>query len=65
MLEQDQPIGQGALDASLRLGLKELGQILPAFPESIQPIEEPGAFGNLTPQEIVAQKQGPEMELEM
>ena len=35
----------------LRLGLKELTQALPAFPDSnVKPVEEPGVFGNVTPQ---------------
>jgi hypothetical protein len=37
--------------------VKELTQILPAFPShSVQPVEEPGLAGNLTPQEIVQGK---------
>lgn len=58
-------IGQGAAQAMLRVGLKELGQILPAFPESVRPVEEPGLPGNLTPQEVVHQKQGREREPEL
>jgi hypothetical protein len=34
--------GQGASPAFVRVGLKELAQILPAFPESVRPVEEPG-----------------------
>jgi hypothetical protein len=50
-------IGAGHLQAYLRAGLKELAQALPAFPShGIHPVEEPGLFGNLTPQEIVASK---------
>ena len=55
--EKEQPkmkIGAGHLSAAARGGLKELGQALVAFPDSnIRPVEEPGLFGNLTPQEIV------------
>lgn len=47
-------IGAGHAQAMFRAGLKELTQVLPAFPESnIRPVEEPGLVGNLTPQEIV------------
>ena len=35
-----------------RQGLKELASILPAFPESIKPVEELGLFGNALPQEV-------------
>jgi hypothetical protein len=55
--EQQQPIGAGHLKAMLRAGAKELAQILPAFPDSVRPVEEPGLVGNLTPQEIVHDKQ--------
>jgi hypothetical protein len=47
---QGRKLGEGALAAMARLGLKELAQALPAFPDStIKPIEEPGSFGNVTP----------------
>ncbi|MGO9469780.1 MAG: hypothetical protein ACLQVF_37230 [Isosphaeraceae bacterium] len=47
---QGRKIGQGHLAAMVRLGLKELAQALPAFPDSnIKPVEEPGAIGNVTP----------------
>jgi hypothetical protein len=43
--------GEGHMAGMLRLGLKELAQILPAFPDSnIKPVEEPGVVGNVTPQ---------------
>jgi hypothetical protein len=45
-------IGQGHLAAMGRSGLKELASILPAFPESVRPVEEMGLFGNALPQEI-------------
>jgi hypothetical protein len=49
-------IGEGAFAAWLRAGLKELAQALPAFPDStIRPVEEPGAFGNVTPQIVTDQ----------
>ena len=49
-------IGQGAFQAWMRAGFKESAQILPAFPDSIRPVEEPGLVGNLTPQEVASQK---------
>lgn len=42
-------IGEGALAAAGRMGLDELAQVLPAFPESIHPVDEPGALGTVTP----------------
>ena len=49
-------VGSGALQAWLRQGSKEMSQVLPAFRESVQVIEEPGAHGllggNLTPAAI-------------
>lgn len=56
-MEHGQKIGQGHASAMARLGAKELAQVLPAFPAgSVQPIEEPGLVGNLTPQEVVRGK---------
>lgn len=50
-------IGAGHAEAMFRAGLKELAQALPAFPESVRPVEEPGLVGNPTPQEVVRDKQ--------
>lgn len=44
------PIGTGALAAAGRMGLDEIENVLPAFPDSIHPKEEPGALGTVTPQ---------------
>lgn len=54
----DKPkIGAGHLHAMGRAGLKELSQALVALPDSnIRPVEEPGLYGNLTPQEVVQGK---------
>lgn len=54
----DKPkIGAGHVAAMGRAGLKELSQALVALPDSnIRSVEEPGLYGNLTPQEIVAGK---------
>ncbi len=63
-------IGQGSLQAWMRAGFKELAQALPAFPDSIRPVEEPGLVGNLTSQEVYGQKtemqvtKGPEIEVQ-
>ncbi len=56
-------IGEGSLQAWMRAGAKELAQVLPAFPDSVKPVEEPGLPGNLTAQEVYKQKQ-PEREPE-
>jgi hypothetical protein len=49
--------GTGALSASLRQGLKEVSQVIPAFKDSVQVVEEMGAGGtNLTPVEIYKAK---------
>ena len=42
-------IGEHALGAMVRMGFKELAQVLPAFPDSVKPVEELGAPGNLPP----------------
>lgn len=54
----DRPkIGAGHVSAMGRAGLKELSQALVALPDSnVRPVEEPGLYGNLTPQEIVQGK---------
>ncbi len=65
-----QPIGTGHLDAWLRGGLTELSQILPAFPDSVKPIQEYGLFGTALPQEVfeqrhaldIAPREAPELE---
>jgi hypothetical protein len=55
--EEKQKIGAGHAQAMLRAGAKELTQALVALPDSnIRPVEEPGLYGNLTPQEVVQGK---------
>lgn len=54
--EPFQPIGTGHAEAWLRGGLTELSQILPAFPESIQPIQEHGLFGTALAMEVFEQR---------
>ena len=50
-------IGEGALAAAGRMGLDELAHVLPAFPDSIHPVDEPGALGTAT-QAIVTDQMG-------
>ena len=56
-MDSQPKIGAGALQAFLRQGAKEVAQALPALPDSIRIVEEPGAIGNPTPQEVFASKQ--------
>ncbi len=49
---QGPKIGATHVPAVGRQGLKELASILPAFPESIKPVEEVGLFCNALPQEV-------------
>ena len=57
--EAGQKIGSGHVAAMGRAGFKEFAQILQAFPgQGIQPAQEPGLVGNLTPQEVLATKGG-------
>jgi hypothetical protein len=57
MSVKHQKIGAGHLKAMGRTGFKEIAQILPALPaHGVQPVEEPGLAGNLTPQEVARDK---------
>lgn len=52
----NRPSFSAPLYAALRQGSKEIAQnVLPAFPDSARPIEEPGTLGNPTPQMVTAQ----------
>jgi hypothetical protein len=51
----ERPSFGAPLWAALRQGTKEFAQLLPAFPDSARPIEEPGTLGNPTPQMITEQ----------
>jgi hypothetical protein len=53
----DRPAFSAPLYAALRQGAKELAQALPAFPESVRVVEEPGTLGNPT-QQMVTQEIG-------
>jgi hypothetical protein len=46
--------------AWFRQGFKELSQLLPAFPNSIRPIEEIGMMGNPTQAMVTQQVKGEE-----
>jgi len=48
--------GEGHFAAWLRQGHKEIAQALPATPQSIRVVEEPGLAGNPTPQEVYQDK---------
>ena len=52
---QKPKIGQGALMAAFRQGLKELGNIIAAFPGHSPLVEEPGQLGRATQQSISRQ----------
>jgi hypothetical protein len=54
----ERPSFSAPLSAALRQGAKEISQVLPAFPESVRPVEEPGTLGNLTPSMVTAQITG-------
>jgi hypothetical protein len=41
--------------AWFRQGSKEISQVLPATPQSIRPVEEPGTLGNPTMQTLTAE----------
>jgi hypothetical protein len=55
--EDNRPSFSAPLYAALRQGAKELAQALPAFPESVRPVEESGTLGNPT-QAMVTQEIG-------
>ena len=57
-MADDRKIGEGHLMAWIREGFKEIAQALEAFPgQGIHHVEEPGLFGNPTPQ-IVTNEMG-------
>ncbi len=58
-MAEEQKIGMGHVSGMARLGLKELTQALPAFPDAtVRPVEEPGVFGNTTPQLVTQELTG-------
>jgi hypothetical protein len=54
------PAFSAPLWAAARQGAKELSQALPALPDSIRPIEEPGAMGVPTQQMVTDESRGSE-----
>ncbi len=46
------PPSSATFAAVFRQGAKEIGQIIPAFPDSIRPVEEMGTMLNPTPQQV-------------
>lgn len=63
MAEQQQPLqkeptrklGTGVLQAAIRQGFKELGNITEAFPTSTPTVDEPGQMFNIPPQGVSQQ----------
>lgn len=53
--ESNRPAFSSPLYAWLRQGLEETAKVLPAFPDSIQCVEEPGTLGNPTAQMVTEQ----------
>lgn len=51
----ERPSFTSPLYAAVRQGAKEIAQALPAFPESVQPVNEPGTLGNPTPSMVTDQ----------
>lgn len=57
-MSEARTIGEGHFAAWMRQGFKEIAQTLQAFPgQGIHQVEEPGLFGNPTPQ-IVTNEMG-------
>ena len=57
-------IGAGHVGAMWRAGLKELGQVMAATKDSIQPVEEIGLVGTALPQDIYESRHQRETELQ-
>jgi hypothetical protein len=56
--ENQRPAFFAPFYAAIRQGGKEFSQVLPAFPTSVRPVEEPGTLGNPTPQQVTDQQKG-------
>lgn len=54
----ERPSFSAPLWAAVRQGGKEFAQILPAFPESVRVVEEPGTLGNPTQYMVTEEIQG-------
>jgi hypothetical protein len=57
-------LGEGAARAAFRQGHKEIAQILPAFPDSMRIVEEPGQLNNPTPLEVYSERHDVESPLQ-
>lgn len=57
-------IGATHADGMLRIGFKELAQILPAFSDSVKPVDDPALFGNKLPMEVYRERHGHDFEME-
>lgn len=62
-MRQKPKVGAGWGKAAVRQGAKEVAQVLPAFPESVRVVEEPGTPGNPTPQEVASERRQVEPEM--
>lgn len=56
----ERPSSWATFEAFARQGAKELAQALPAFPDSIRVVEEPGTLGNPTSQMVTDSIQSPD-----
>lgn len=56
--------GQTHASAMGRAGLKELSSILPAFPESVQPVEEYGLYGTVLPSDVANSRDNPNQKID-
>jgi hypothetical protein len=55
-MSEDRKLGEGHFVAWMREGFKEIAQALQAFPgQGIHQVEEPGLFGNPTPNIVTNQ----------
>lgn len=66
-MSEDPPkakIGQTHAEGMFRAGLKELTQILSAFPDGVKPVEEVGLAGNALPQEVYQERHNREPDLD-
>jgi hypothetical protein len=57
--KKSRPAFSAPIYAAFRQGGKEFAQVLKAFPDGVQLIEEPGTLGNPTPQMITEDTRTP------
>lgn len=53
---ENRKIGEGSLKAWARQGHKEISAVIPAFPDSMRVVEEPGMPSNPTSFEVTQQR---------